>query len=774
MVLRPLLKSASRLPDDVEPAFGLWGQSNMLPWGTLAEGFSVAPHLVQGKTGLALTGVIVVAGTGTETITVGTTLVASEWVGAELRLGTSASPLVGYARVTANTTTTVTVVWTKAGSAGTVAAYLVRRDMRFAYYEMVRVLVPYQPDQSGSYPTSALALPGFTVPSDVDSYADLGVFMPFSWLEGIEGYGFSDSSGGGAATAAAATTFNFTTAVTAGIVAGGYVRVEHASGVSWAKVGDNTANQLTGLTKGDSDTTAGWSGAGTPTGTPANWLYEVWLPHYQNSPAHLLPGVGFRYPTSNLDPAGAVKNRPRGNTTAVYGLRFGMAIEFAYEMAQRIGKRVNLVMLPAGAAPLLALTTIGAGYAGVWGWHDYTRHNSWSPSIPDGLAARFARMCTVIAPKALVAEGSVKKLRFLGLLGMQGETDSASVLGKELYIQTLSAQYAYYRDQIVAAGLSPYAADVKIPVVHASLPDEVLAAFDTEGVTNAAIAQFCSLDGAAATIDTNDSPTLGVGDPHFNGIGEAINGFLAAEEMSVLVDSALSQSDDPRAVAICNLALAHIGQGGITSLDPEEDESANAALCAQFYPEARDAMLELRNWTFALRRLDLTGKQLAESPSSSWDFAYGIPSDLLKALAVLPPGASNDYAVAAPQPVPQADSTGAIVSEPTIAMPVPADYVIEDDGHGSKILLTDQDEAVLRYVARVVDTDQYSGLFRTALSWKLASMLAGPIIKKEQGAAEADRCLQKMAFYLAESATQDAGQRQVRVARTAKSLRARL
>lgn len=774
MALRPLLKFASRLPANVEPAFALWGQSNMLPWGSLAEGFGVAPHLTQGKTGLALTGVIVAAGTGTETITVGTALTASEWVGAELRLGTPAAPLVGYANVTANAAGTLTVTWVKDGTPATVDAYLVRRDARFAYYEMVRVLIPYQPDQTGPYPTSPPSLPGLTVPEGVDSYADLAAFLPFSFLEGIEGYGFSDSSGGGAATAAAATTFDFTTAVTAGIVAGGYVRVEHSTGVSWARVGDNTANQLTGLTKGDSDSAPGWSGAGTPTGTEATWKYEVWLPHYDNSPAHLLPGAGFRYPTNNLEPQGAVKNRPRGNTTSLYGVRFGMAIEFAYEMAVRIGRRVNLVLLGSGAAPLLALTTRSpAGYQGTWGWRDYTKHSSWSPSLPDGLAARLARMCTVIAPKALVAEGSTKRLRFLGLLGHQGETDSSSVLGIQLRIQTLSGFYTWLRKQIVDAGLSAYPADVKIPAVHNLLPNAVLAAFDTEGVTNQATTQWAALDGSAATYDTNDSPTLGVGDPHHNGIGEAINGFLAAEEMSELVDSALSQSDDPEAVDICNLALSHIGQGGITSLDPEDDSSTTAALCAQFYPVARDALLEMRNWSFALRRVDLTGKQLEASTSTAWDYAYGLPSDLLKALAVLPPGASDDYAVAVPQAVPQADSTGAIVTEPVMATPVPRQFQLEDDGHGSRILLTDQDEAILRYVARVVDTHEFPALFRTAVSWKLASLLAGPIIKKEQGAAEAERCLRQMAYYLAESSNQDVTQRQIKVQRTAESIRRR-
>ena len=87
------------------------GQENGRPWGTKAQGFGEAPHLDQQDAGIDLTGIIIAVGSGTEVLVIGTTLVANEWVDAQLRLGTALAPLAGFGRITANTTTTITVVW---------------------------------------------------------------------------------------------------------------------------------------------------------------------------------------------------------------------------------------------------------------------------------------------------------------------------------------------------------------------------------------------------------------------------------------------------------------------------------------------------------------------------------------------------------------------------------------------------------------------------------------------------------------------------------------
>jgi hypothetical protein len=75
--------------------------------------------------------------------------------------------------------------------------------------------------------------------------------------------------------------------------------------------------------------------------------------------------------------------------------------------------------------------------------------------------------------------------------------------------------------------------------------------------------------------------------------------------------------------------------------------------------------------------------------------------------------------------------------------------------------MTDQSDAVLRYTSVVTDTTKFPPLFTVALSWHLASMLAGPLIKGDVGAAEAKRCAAMMQAYLAKAIESDTSQRRI-------------
>lgn len=200
-------------------------------------------------------------------------------------------------------------------------------------------------------------------------------------------------------------------------------------------------------------------------------------------------------------------------------------------------------------------------------------------------------------------------------------------------------------------------------------------------------------------------------------------------------------------VDISNLALANLGDNAtIASLDPPEG-SAQAEHCARFYPIARDTLLESHTWNFATKR-----RQLAALTSdwTSWDYCYAVPSDMLVALAVLPPEPTDDYSEGAPN---QEGTSGDYVTQP---------FALESLSDGTVVIYTDQEDAVLRYTARITDPTKFSPLFITALAWSLASMLAGPIIKGDTGAAEAKRCLQMMNLYLGQAKISDANQRKIR------------
>jgi hypothetical protein len=210
-------------------------------------------------------------------------------------------------------------------------------------------------------------------------------------------------------------------------------------------------------------------------------------------------------------------------------------------------------------------------------------------------------------------------------------------------------------------------------------------------------------------------------------------------------------------VEICNLALAHLGdEATVASIDPPEG-SAQAEHCARFYPIARDSLLQMHAWNFASRRVLLASVTM---PYTMWQYAYACPGDMMTAVAVLPPEAENDYAIRA-YPTDQV-GWGATIPMTGAGTYIPQGYVIETDTSGNKVIYTNQENALLRYQALVTDPTKFDPLFVMALSWHLAGMLAGPIIKGSEGAAEGKRCAQMMLAYLQQARSSDANQRNVK------------
>lgn len=190
-------------------------------------------------------------------------------------------------------------------------------------------------------------------------------------------------------------------------------------------------------------------------------------------------------------------------------------------------------------------------------------------------------------------------------------------------------------------------------------------------------------------------------------------------------------------VDICNLALAHLGEDAtISSIDPPEG-SAEAEHAATFYPMARDALLEMHEWRFATKRVLLA---LTASDTFEWGYAYALPSGMLRALAVLPETSS-------------AEDDG-------------EDFDQQLDADDVQIILTNCEDASLKYTARVTDTTRFPPLFVEALSWLLASHLAGPIIKGQQGREVAAGCLKTAMGFLSQAKVSDANQRKVQPTHT--------
>lgn len=163
------------------------------------------------------------------------------------------------------------------------------------------------------------------------------------------------------------------------------------------------------------------------------------------------------------------------------------------------------------------------------------------------------------------------------------------------------------------------------------------------------------------------------------------------------------------AVEICNLALGHLGsEANVASINPP-DGSVEAGYCARYFPIARKVMLTMFEWNFAIKRKELA--QVANQ-SDVWLFAYAQPSDCLKPWSILKAGAVRE-------------SDG-------------AEFTVEDS-----VIYTNEPNAVLRYTRDVTDTTRYTPQFDSALSWLLASYLAGPIIKGNEGAQASLRFLER-------------------------------
>ena len=184
-------------------------------------------------------------------------------------------------------------------------------------------------------------------------------------------------------------------------------------------------------------------------------------------------------------------------------------------------------------------------------------------------------------------------------------------------------------------------------------------------------------------------------------------------------------------IDICNLSLQRLGQrGNIASIDPPEDGNDAAESCAAFFNIAKNDFLETFPWSFAVKRGTLS--ELTETPIG-YRQAYKLPADCLRVIQML-------Y----------------IPSEQAVAGQHGAQRLLDaaewdvELVSGGPALLTDASPDAVRYISTEVDVNRFSPLAVDALSWLLASHLAGSLLKGAAGMQMAQSCMQ---FY---SATVDA------------------
>lgn len=175
-------------------------------------------------------------------------------------------------------------------------------------------------------------------------------------------------------------------------------------------------------------------------------------------------------------------------------------------------------------------------------------------------------------------------------------------------------------------------------------------------------------------------------------------------------------------VQICNMALSRIGIDiPIASLDTEQ--SKEAAQCRLHYEQVRDAVLADFPWNFAKRRAVLA--ELADTVPPGWQYNYALPTDCLRAVAVIPEtGDRYVYGVTWGRWL----GTQWDWDWPLGGQRIP--YQIESraaaDGTGRRIL-TDEPNAHFKYIARIEDLTQWSPQAIEALYLSLAHKLCMPM-----------------------------------------------
>jgi hypothetical protein len=189
-------------------------------------------------------------------------------------------------------------------------------------------------------------------------------------------------------------------------------------------------------------------------------------------------------------------------------------------------------------------------------------------------------------------------------------------------------------------------------------------------------------------------------------------------------------------VQICNMALSHIGsEARVSSISPP-DGSVEAGHCDTFYDVARTEMLEPGNWAFALKRIALAQ---VVNPSTVWAYAYAKPADCQRALRILRPSIAVTVFTQDLRVEPHTDDRDS------------APFDIEGN-----VILTNQADAVLVYSQDVTDSTKFPASFTSALSYLLASYLAGPIIKGNDGMRIGDSMRQRAMAIADVSATASA------------------
>lgn len=195
-------------------------------------------------------------------------------------------------------------------------------------------------------------------------------------------------------------------------------------------------------------------------------------------------------------------------------------------------------------------------------------------------------------------------------------------------------------------------------------------------------------------------------------------------------------------VAICNMALSHIGAH--SSIEDIAEASAEAEACSKWFDWSRVQTLAPYKWNFARRRAALALHGDA-APTGVWTYRYALPDGYVRARYI-----ENSLGWAEDA--------------------VPFELETSDDGSENTIL-TDQRDATLVYTFDQTDATMWSPEFVDALAWRLAANIAFEITRDRGIAKDCDQRFYQLALPMAVAS--NANESRPRGPRDAEGIRAR-
>lgn len=217
----------------------------------------------------------------------------------------------------------------------------------------------------------------------------------------------------------------------------------------------------------------------------------------------------------------------------------------------------------------------------------------------------------------------------------------------------------------------------------------------------------------------------------------------------------------PSAVDICNFALTHCGRS-TTQIAALGERSVEARQCNLWYDQCRREALEVMDWSFARRRVQLALD--ADAAPDEWAFRYQIPADMLTLLIIWNPFMGK----AMPSGNFPLGFWNTFMGDLSNAVP----YALELSLDGTRqTLLTNQQTPIILYTSDIANPSLFSSQFVNCLSHLIAAKIGYALSGKVSVAQEEAK---QFVASLATAGANDASQGVAQPARDGYAVRARL